>query len=80
MLSKKLKSEIKKRLLTKFELEKINQWVEIADEDLKFAKHGFTISSGVSYRIIAFHSQQCVEKYLKAFLVYWAVTNHFVTD
>jgi HEPN domain-containing protein len=49
---------------------KLNQWVEIADEDLKFAKHGFTISSGVPYRIIAFHSQQCAEKYLKAFLVY----------
>jgi HEPN domain-containing protein len=49
---------------------KINQWVEVTDEDLKFAKHGFTISSGVSYRIIAFHSQQCAEKYLKAFLVY----------
>jgi len=51
-------------------LQKLNQWIEIADEDLKFAKHGFTISSGVSYRIIAFHSQQCAEKYLKAFLVY----------
>jgi len=49
---------------------KVNQWIEIADEDLKFAKHGFTISSGVSYRIIAFHSQQCAEKYLKAFLLF----------
>lgn len=49
---------------------KINQWVEIADEDLKFAKHGFSISSRVPFRIIAFHSQQCAEKYLKAFLVF----------
>jgi HEPN domain-containing protein len=52
---------------------KVNQWIEIADEDLKFAKHGFSISSGVSYRIIAFHSQQCAEKYMKAFLLYYKV-------
>ncbi len=50
--------------------QKVLEWIEIAEEDLKFSKHGFTISSGVPYRIIAFHSQQCAEKYLKAFLVY----------
>ncbi len=50
--------------------ELVNKWVEIAEEDLNFAKHGLNISSGVSYRIITFHAQQCVEKYLKAFLVF----------
>ena len=50
--------------------QQVNEWIEIAEEDLKFAKHGFSISSGVPYRIIAFHSQQCAEKYLKAFLLY----------
>lgn len=51
-------------------IKKVNQWVEIANEDLQMAKHGFTISSNVPYRLIAFHSQQCAEKYLKAFLVF----------
>ncbi|MEP0861528.1 MAG: HEPN domain-containing protein [Ignavibacterium sp.] len=51
-------------------LQKVNQWVEIAEEDLNFAKLGFELSSSVSYRIIAFHAQQCAEKYLKAFLVF----------
>jgi len=50
--------------------QQVKEWIEIAEDDLKFAKHGFSISSGVPYRIIAFHSQQCAEKYLKAFLLY----------
>jgi HEPN domain-containing protein len=48
----------------------VNQWIDIAEEDFNLAKIGLSISSGVSYRIIAFHSQQCAEKYLKAFLVF----------
>lgn len=48
----------------------VKQWIEIAEEDLKFAKHGLKISSSIPYRMIAFHSQQCAEKYLKAYLVY----------
>lgn len=51
----------------------VNQWIDIVEEDLKFAKHGLSISSGVSYRIITFHSQQCVEKYLKAFLLFHGI-------
>jgi HEPN domain-containing protein len=50
--------------------QQVKEWIEIAEEDLKFAKHGFSISSGIPYRIIAFHSQQTAEKYLKAFLVF----------
>lgn len=49
---------------------KVNEWIEIAEEDMSVAKLGFSISSAVSYRLIAFHSQQCAEKYLKAFLLY----------
>lgn len=51
-------------------LEKVIQWLEFADEDLKLARHGLTLTSGVPYRLIAYHAQQCAEKYLKAFLVY----------
>lgn len=49
---------------------KVNEWIEIAEEDLIIAKHSLTLSSGVPYRIITFHSQQCAEKYLKGFLIF----------
>lgn len=39
------------------------------DEDLRLARHGLTLSSGCPYRLIAYHAQQCAEKYLKAYLV-----------
>lgn len=53
------------------EVEKlVKQWIEIAEEDLSVAILGLSVSSSVSYRIISFHSQQCAEKYLKAFLVF----------
>jgi HEPN domain-containing protein len=45
-------------------------WVEFANEDLRIAELAFKLSSNVPYRIIAFHSQQCAEKFLKAFMVY----------
>ncbi len=58
----KNKAEEIKRLL--------KQWLDIAEEDLNVAKLGLSVSSGVSYRIITFHSPQCAEKYLKGFLVF----------
>ena len=48
---------------------KVLQWIENADSDLEVAKHSFSIKSCIPYKLIAFHAQQCVEKYLKAFLV-----------
>jgi len=45
-------------------------WLEYADEDLRMAEIAFKLSSNVPYRIIAFHSQQCAEKFLKGFMVY----------
>ena len=49
--------------------EQVFKWIEIAEEDLILAKHAFTLASNIPYRLIGFHSQQCAEKYLKAFLV-----------
>ena len=49
---------------------KVKQWIGYGDEDLRLARHGLTLSSGCPYRLIAYHAQQCAEKYLKAFLVY----------
>jgi len=51
-------------------LKKVIQWLEFADGDLRLARHGLTLTSGVPYRLIAYHAQQCAEKHLKAFLVY----------
>lgn len=51
-------------------LRKVMQWLSFADEDLVLAKHGLTLPSGCPYRLIAYHAQQCVEKHLKAYLVY----------
>ncbi|MEW6490671.1 MAG: HEPN domain-containing protein [Thermodesulfobacteriota bacterium] len=50
-------------------LRKIQQWVTFADEDLRLARLALTLSSGLPYRLLAFHAQQCAEKYLKAYLV-----------
>lgn len=46
----------------------VRQWLEHAEEDLRLAKHAFKLSSSPPYKLIAFHAQQCAEKYLKAFL------------
>jgi HEPN domain-containing protein len=54
-------------------LRKSSQWLEFAEEDLRLARHGLTLTSGVPYRLIAFHAQQCAEKYLKAYLVYHGI-------
>jgi len=46
----------------------VRQWLEHAEEDLRLAKHAFKLSSSRPYKLIAFHAQQCAEKYLKAYL------------
>ena len=50
--------------------EKVIQWFEYAEEDLRLARHGLIMPSSCPYRLIAYHAQQCAEKYLKAYLVY----------
>lgn len=49
---------------------KVRQWMEYADEDLRLAEYALHMESGCPCRLIAYHAQQCVEKYLKAFLVH----------
>ncbi|MDI6736310.1 MAG: HEPN domain-containing protein [bacterium] len=51
-------------------LRKVLQWLSCADDDLHLAQHGLKLKSSCPYRLIAYHSQQCVEKYLKAYLVF----------
>jgi HEPN domain-containing protein len=49
---------------------KVRHWVVFAEEDLVMAQHGLTLGSDAPLRLVAYHAQQCVEKYLKAFLVW----------
>ncbi|MBN1381502.1 MAG: HEPN domain-containing protein [Deltaproteobacteria bacterium] len=48
----------------------VKKWLVYADEDIRLARHGLTLSSSVPYRLLAYHAQQCAEKCLKAYLVY----------
>jgi HEPN domain-containing protein len=49
-------------------LRKVRQWVKYAEEDLRLAEQALGMPDP-PYRLIAYHAQQCAEKYLKAFLV-----------
>lgn len=50
-------------------LDKARQWTAYADEDLRMAEHALTIGDEAPFRLIAYHAQQCAEKYLKSYLV-----------
>jgi len=52
---------------------KVEQWLSFGDEDLRLACHAMKLESGCPYRLIAYHAQQCVEKHLKAYLVYHGI-------
>lgn len=47
----------------------VRQWISYAEDDFRLARHALSLSSDVPYRLIAYHAQQCAEKYLKAYLV-----------
>ncbi len=47
----------------------VKMWVQKAEDDLKAAKVLMRADEPITW-IICFHAQQCVEKYLKAVLVY----------
>src|SRR4030067_2967013 len=51
-------------------LDKVLLWISCADEDLGLAQYALKMPGSRPYRLIAFHAQQCAEKYLKAYLVY----------
>jgi len=48
----------------------VRQWITKAENDLKNAAHTLKIRTACPTDTVSFHAQQCVEKYLKAFLVY----------
>lgn len=54
-------------------LGKVREWLAVADEDLRVARHTFSLASSCPYRMIAYHAQQCAEKCFKAYLVWHGV-------
>jgi HEPN domain-containing protein len=55
-------------------LHHVKQWLIHGEEDLRLARHAMKLPrEEAPYRLIAYHAQQCAEKYLKAFLVYCGV-------
>lgn len=51
-------------------IEKVRQWAAFGDEDMSVARHTLSMADKCPYRLVAYHAQQCVEKYLKAYLVF----------
>lgn len=47
----------------------VRQWIEKAEEDFRNAEYVLTLEENCPLSTVCFHSQQCVEKYLKALLV-----------
>lgn len=50
-------------------IKKAAQWAVYAEEDMRYAEHGMKLVPDTPYRLVAYHAQQCAEKYLKAFLI-----------
>ena len=50
----------------------IREWLSKADNDLKNAVHTLTMGKECPTDTVCFHAQQCVEKYIKALLVFRA--------
>ena len=51
----------------------VREWVAKADNDLKTAVHTLKLGEECPTDTVCFHAQQCVEKYLKAYLVLQSV-------
>ena len=49
---------------------KVREWAMHADDDLRVAQHTLSMQENCPYRLVAYHAQQCAEKYFKAFLVF----------
>lgn len=47
----------------------VREWVGKAENDLKNAAHTLGLAEECPTDTVCFHAQQCVEKYIKAFLV-----------
>jgi HEPN domain-containing protein len=60
--------------------EVVREWVDKAENDLKNAAHTLKMGEKCPTDTVCFHAQQCVEKYLKAFLVYSSIEFTLLSD
>lgn len=51
-------------------LEVVGQWVDKAEHDFISARHLLTLKRHCPTDVVCFHVQQCIEKYLKALLIF----------
>src|SRR5262245_37094448 len=51
----------------------VREWIEKAENDLTAAAQILKLGKAAPTDTVAFHAQQCVEKYLKAILVYRSI-------
>jgi len=49
--------------------QKVRQWAAHGDEGMRVARHTLSLVEECPYRLVAYHAQQCAEKYLKAYLL-----------
>jgi HEPN domain-containing protein len=52
----------------------LREWLAKADNDLKTAAHTLTLGKDCPTDTVCFHTQQCVEKYIKALLTFRGIT------
>jgi HEPN domain-containing protein len=57
--------------MKKEEQEYINSWIQKAEQDLKLVNIVFeSEDTHIPFNLVCYHCQQCVEKYLKAYLIF----------
>lgn len=58
----------------------INEWIIKAEEDWRVASREFIIVEEPAYSAVCYHSQQCSEKYMKAFLISKSIRPDYTHD
>jgi len=51
----------------------VREWVQKAENDLKTASHTLKLGADCPTDMVCFHVQQCVEKYIKALLIFHGI-------
>jgi HEPN domain-containing protein len=52
------------------------EWIEKAEADYYTAEREYRARKNTNYDAVCFHAQQCVEKYIKAILVFRDIPFH----
>ena len=58
----------------------VSTWARYAEDDLTYARYGLAMGDRCPFRLVAYHAQQCAEKYLKGYLVLAGVDFPYTHD